>query len=389
MSVNEQALQSELSNFQGLLTKELEKGTPDPAQVEFYKNTINSLKAQLGEESEGEVTIAVSRTPFEFIAKFNFDEYAGIEGNMLNSIVQNFLNKKAEVVAEQYAERIAQLETELAGETETRINLEYQNRQHQGNIQLLSESNLALTEEKNRYKAEFEDYKSRFEAAAAALNEKDAEIERLKHREADLQEQIARMPAPTTRQIVDITADNIDVDALIRQANERKAQKAREEEEARKAKLIKVRNIRWDEPSRDYKLAELVLDGPTGVDDQVGKADQTIRFHCWNIGKYLEVSADDAARFRAEQAATLQTTGNSQEDPHAHIPVATPVEVPEITDRQFRSGDEDLEGKTEGQPDTEGNRGVENHEAVQETVSRSEFEALKADVEMLKQRVVA
>lgn len=254
---------------------------------------------------------------YEFIEKIDFDEYDKTESGLLNSIVQSLLNALRSQYELQLAEKDAQFSEQLDtinGQDSIITNLNYQNKSLQETVSELS-----------NYKLNNEDYKARFEASTAKMNEYEQEIERLKRRESELQQQLANAPAPTVRQPIDITADT-DINALIAQAKEKKAQKAAEEEAARKASLTKVTNLRWEDPyNRKNYLAELVTDGPEG------NAGKTITINYLYLGKYVEVSAEEAERFRAEAAAASQ---------EAIVESSPLVETPEIvTVEQFREED--------------------------------------------------
>jgi hypothetical protein len=101
-------------------------------------------------------------------------------------------------------------------------------------------------------------------------------------------------------------------------------------QEAWKASRIKVTNIRWTDSLRkiDY-AAELV-----GDYEGIGQDGQTITFNRLEKGKYLEVTVEEANRFRAEAAEALAT---SQANTIQDSPL---VETPEIvTVEQFREED--------------------------------------------------
>lgn len=226
---------------------------------------------------------------YEFINQFDFDSYAGTGSDILNNLVQMLLNKVRSQSTLQVAEmdvKLREKDESISGYEAQISNLSYQNKSLQETVSELSD-----------YKLNNEDYKSRFEAATAKLDEQEHEIERLKRRESDLQQQLANAPAPTARQPIDITADT-DINALIAQANDLKNKRAAEEEANWKASRIKVTNIRWEDSIRQINyLAELV-EGP--------EAGNTITFNRLEKGKYLEVTADEASRFRAESMAASQ-----------------------------------------------------------------------------------
>jgi hypothetical protein len=270
--------------------------------INKYNIVVNALAEKAPEEAAAQETVTAS-----FVQDIGFDFDANAGTGMLNQIAALMFKK----VSTGYELQIRQHEDTIKGLEETVTNLNFQNKN-------LQETNANL----GQYKLENEDYKHRFEAAAAQLAEHEQEIARLKRRESELQQQLVNAPAPTARQVIDITADT-DINALIAQAKEKKAQKAAEEEAARKASLTKVTNLRWEDPyNRKNYLAELVTDGPEG------NAGQTITINYLYLGKYVEVSAEEAERFRAEAAAA------SQETVVESIPL---VETPEIvTVEQFR-----------------------------------------------------
>lgn len=359
-----------LLSYEQLLEAKTEVESIDPLDVNRYNIIVNTLAEktpQLAATVVSSGEIVVERTPFEFIQKIDFDKHCEMPG--INRIVQLMLDNKAKSLAAEYEERINKLESELAGETEVRINLEYQNKKLLGDNQLLGESNLTLTTEKNRYKDEAEDYKKRFEAAANALVEKDAEIDRLKHRESDLQEQIARMPAPTARPIIDITADE-DLDALIRQANERKAEEQRKKEEERLAKRPKITNKRWENEIRQqWHLAELVGDYP------IGKNGETIRFNRLDENLYVEVSNEEA-RFLREQAANAAAEVAVTTEEVQHIPLVEAPVVPAVEPvEQFRT--EEAEAVLPGS----------DHDTVPGTVAEQTLEEAFRRIEILERKV--
>ncbi|WP_438446853.1 hypothetical protein [Gorillibacterium sp. sgz5001074] len=352
----------------------------DADELNLVRNRLSELRYELGQLTatvqsvDVEVVEDPKRTPFEFVEKFNFDNYAGTPDNLLNSIVQTLLNEKAAAVAAQFQERLAKLESELAGETEQRINLQYQNQQHQGNIQLLSESNLALTEEKNRYKGEYEDFKSRFEAAAAALVEKDAEIERLKQRECDLQEQIARAPAPTVRTVIDVAVTD-DFDALIRKAEAIKQAKYEEEkrlEAERLANRPKITNVRWEKEfgvgAKTTRLAELV-----GTYPGIGVDGETITIGTFEFNKFQEVSNEEA-RFLREQAQSAEQAAPAVEAVEPVQEASAPLVTGEVTPPEVQFPQE--VGPVEGLDTT-----VTAEVAGQEFATKQELETFKEYVE--------
>lgn len=303
---------------------------------EFDINKYNIVVNAMAEKATEQPHVENAAPAFEFINQFDFDAYAGTGSNILNSLVQGLLNKvrsqSALLIAEKDAllrendSQLLEKDAVIEGNEATITNLTYQNKSLQETVSELS-----------TYKLNNEDYKARFEATVARMNEmvqehaqelqvKSFENERLKRREYELQQELANAPAPTARQIVDISDEDA-LKQLIAQANELKAKKAEAAEAARKAALTKVTNIRWEDPNnRTFYLAELVLDGPEG------KSGETIRIHYFNIGKYVEVTAEEANRFRTEAAAASQTPIVES------IPLVT--EIPEIpVVEQFREED--------------------------------------------------
>ena len=277
--------------------------------VNKYNIVVNALAEKAPEEAAAQETAAAN---FVQEIGFDFDAYAGT--GKLNQIASLMFKK----ITSGYELKLRQRDDITKGLEETVTNLTFQNKS-------LQETNASL----GQYKLENEDYKQRFTAAEAKMSEyeleisrRDQEIERLKRRESELQQQIANAPAPTARQIVDISDDDA-LKQLIAQASELKAKKAEEAEAARKAALTKVTNLRWEDPyNRKNYLAELVTDGPEG------KEGKTITINYLYLGKYVEVSAEEAERFRAEAAAASQTPIVES------IPL---VETPEIvTVEQFR-----------------------------------------------------
>lgn len=294
--------------YRELLEAKKELESAEKLDVDKYNIVVNALAEKAPEQSDAEIKLP----EYEFIDQIDFDAVAKTGTNLLNNIVQSFLNKVRSQSALQSAEKDAQLreKDEIIDGNEAQItNLSYQNKSLQETVSELS-----------NYKLNNEDYKTRFEAAASKMNEYEQEIERLKRRESELQQQIANAPAPTARQPIDITADT-DINALIAQANELKNKRAAEEEENWKASRIKVTNIRWEDSLRQINyLAERVDTG------------ETISFNRLEKGKYMEVSAEEAERFRAEAAAASQTP----------IVESSPLvtEVPEIpVVEQFREED--------------------------------------------------
>lgn len=335
---------------------------------EFDINKYNIVVNAMAEKATEQPHIENAAPAYEFINKIDFDAYAGTGSNILNSIVQGLLNKVRSQSALQSAEKDAQLreKDEIIDGNEAQItNLTYQNKSLQETVSELS-----------TYKLNNDDYKARFEATIARMNEmeqehaqelqlKNNEIERYKRREFELQQQLANAPAPTVRQVIDITSED-EINALIEKAKKDKEAKRREEEAAKQAAKPKITNKRWeDEIRQQFYLAELVEDCDAGA------AGTTIKFNRLNENLYRVVSAVEAERFRAEAAAASQTP----------IVESSPLvtEVPEIpVVEQFRT-DEGEVRHDEG-VDTSPVGEV----APEEYVTRQEFEEVKRFVAKLQ-----
>jgi hypothetical protein len=293
--------------YHELLEAKKELESAEKLDVDKYNIVVNALAEKAPEEAAEQETITAS-----FVQDIGFDFDANAGTGMLNQIAALMFKK----VSTGYELQIRQHEDTISGLEETVTNLTFQNKS-------LQETNSSL----GQYKLENEDYKHRFEAAAAQLAEHEQEIARLKRRESELQQQLANAPAPTARQIVDIS-DEYELKKLMDQAKEIKSQKAVAEEAAKQAAKPKITNKRWeDEIRQQFYLAELVEDCDAGA------AGTTIKFNRLNENMYRVVSAEEAERFRAESLAENQASANEN----------NPLVIPEIvTVEQFRPEDSEV-----------------------------------------------
>ena len=286
--------------------------------INKYNIVVNALAEKAPEEAAVQETVTAS-----FVQEIGFDFDANAGTGMLNQIAALMFKK----VSTGYELQIRQKDDTIKGLEETVTNLTFQNKS-------LQETNASL----GQYKLENEDYKLRFDAAAAQLAEYEQEIARLKRRESELQQQLANAPAPTARQIVDISDDEA-LKQLMDQAKEMKAQKAAAEEAAKQAAKPKITNVRWEKEvgigAKSTHLAELVGNYPG-----LGNDGETIKIGHFDLPQYNVLDQEEASRFRSESLATSQ----------APIVESVPLveEAPNIvTVEQFRP-DEDPVRHNEG-----------------------------------------
>ena len=245
-------------------------------KLEEIDREIDELKyasAKLSEAETESPDILQGEKKHDFA--FDFDKHAEMPG--LNDIVQNLLDSLKVRLHNHYIERIEKFEKDVQGKAE----LAQQNKTLQEQLQN------ALAE-KNQIKLERDDFEKRFNNAGVENKELKEEIERINNHVNDLQIQLANAPAPCENP-VDVNDDELQ--KLIQRAEENKRKKAEEKERIRRESIIKVTNKRWEDPIKKlYKLAERVDTG------------ETIRYHYFEDGAYLEVTAEEAENFRNQNA---------------------------------------------------------------------------------------
>lgn len=254
---------------------------------------------------------------------------------------QSMLNTKDSKYITELAEIQAAHKDEIRAFGEREANLNFQLREKDKQLQTLAEANNDFAKLVNTLTFERDEaLKVRDNAAA--------ELEGYKLAVEEKQKQI-----DTLRAEIAVGAKGaVQID---------RSEQLKAEKEAFLASRIKVTGIRWeDELKKTHYLAE-DMDG------------NTIRFGRLEKGKYLEVSEEDAARFRDEREAAATVESSIADAENDTVPCA-PLVTGEITPPEMDFRQEAL-GPVEGL-DT-----APAGEVVSETpVTRKEFEEFKAEV---------
>lgn len=244
---------------------------------------------------------------------------------------------------------VSKLSSQLSGAEEREIQLKRQNDELQDRFEAL-EAELRLAQSKAS-KAEFERdeaHKVR-DNAAASLEEKDKEINRLSEQVDELRKEMA-VGARNAFKVVDAEEQRKQVDDLVRQVKESR---------------IRVVNMRPMEG--DFKRQNWIAeDAMTG---------DLYSFNWMDKGKYVELNDHEVQQFRLEQAQKAAANATISLD----YPITPELQV--ITEQQFPSSNGSLDQAATCTPDGRGTEG--DTEGVTDDASVS----LAARVEALEARV--
>lgn len=310
-------IQDQIALLEEKESRLLEQDKIDENELNIVRNRLSELRYTLGEQQQFEqakqvrIETALTETA---VAVDNMD----IDGMSLRDLCideqayqfvkiafQSMLNAKDTKYIEELAVIQAGHKEELRAAAEREANLIFQVRAKEQVIDELN--NEAVEYRKLINTLEFER-----DQAHQVRDNAAAEIEGYKLAVAEKQEQIDKLRA----EIAVGAKEAVKVD---------QTEQLRQAKEAFLASRIKVTNIRWTDPikQREYN-AELVTTG------------ETITFNRLEKGKYLEVTAEEAERFRAEAHAAAEvavTTEEVQHIPLVEAPVVLAVEPVE----QFRT----------------------------------------------------
>lgn len=350
-------IEAELQNIRAARDRALQEGN----DTSGLDQTIRELEAQLGNvqviEQHPEERVQQSVDAAAYILDSLDEEGFSMRGMCSSEDHYQYMRIKVQGAFAGLLQRIQEYSKELAEAKE----------QHRAEIKARDERDLSFQQQFNLLQRDYDQCakesaeKSREIAdlvmernealktrdnAAAQLAEAQTEIQRLESHNTDLRQQL-EFGARGMIKIINQEDHARELDELKQKIMDSK---------------IRVTNMRYkDEIRKNLFVAELATTG------------ETIEFPWTEKGKYLEVDAEEAARFR-------------QEHDHANIPLDAgttitppPLEVrsEEPTFPEAPAIDSAVEGSPVG--------GESQGEDDQGAVSRAEFEALKADVEALKQ----
>lgn len=259
---------------------------------------------------------------------------------ILREAVQQVLNTQTQKVLDQ-------LKAVKEESAKTIAELQKQNDLANEALQLKTEQYNLLRNDYTAIVDENKDLATKRDAAAAELESSKAEIDRLNEQVQELRTEIA-VGAKAAVRVINTTEDlKAKADAFKKSIQD---------------SIIPIYNKRWEnDQKKDFYLAEVAETG------------ETIRFNWITEKKYKEVTPADAETFRTERAA--------REAKQAETDSAGVLEMEEqpVTAGQFQP---EAETATAGLD--QDNAGVA---MAGKTVTREEFEQLKAEVESIKARI--
>lgn len=282
----------------------------DVDELNIVRNRLSELRLAITEQQQIEVQ-KVERVEAAIIETAtvvdNLEIMPGItlrdiiadpEAYQLVSIAfKTKMNEKANDYINELTEMKNAQKEELRAASERESNLQFQLRTKDQNIDELNEANAELRKQVNTLTFERD-------KALEVRDNAAAELEGMKLSIAEKDKHI-----DTLRTEIAVGAKGaVQVD---------QTEQLRRAAEEWKNSRIKVTNIRWSDPikQREYN-AELVSNG------------ETITFNRLEKGKYLEVSADEAERFRAEAAKQTDAAVETVHD----IPLVEEVVAPVIAE---------------------------------------------------------
>lgn len=227
----------------------------------------------------------------------------------------------------------AAFEQKLVNAAIVRTSLENENKALKERTEGLENENNNLLKFKGTVELQIADYDSKLSNAAAQIEEERNENKRLSAEMDKLRDQLSKSSVSTKENVITSTPESVE-DIL--------------------AKRPAIYNVRWtDELKKTHYIANKAATG------------EEFTFHYFEKGLYREVSAAEAETFRTETTEDAET--EVVEDSTLVIPPSLPA---------FRN-EEDAEVPTD----------TATGSVVPETVSRSEFEALKAEVAGIKSQI--
>jgi hypothetical protein len=201
---------------------------------------------------------------------------------------------------------------------------EYQINTRQALVDSLIADRDALQSANTQLQLEKDDLSEKRDAAAQQLLEAQAEIARLNSHVDDLRIEIANGSA-NAHNVIDITSD-AELEAAAQRLKAKKEQAAAEKKAAEEAARVRIYGVEQ-------------LDG-TGAQFGAYKAenDEYITFGWLERNKYVELSDEEAARFRAELEAAKQSELESVPEVAEELDFREPLPVPEIQNADTDSG---------------------------------------------------
>lgn len=281
-------LQAQLSELEAKKAHLFEQDSVDQLEVSRLNERIKTLKSQLSSiESEQQVEEKVAEAQAQVsqsLESITFgSQTVSLKELTVNEparqIVYAWISQHVSEQAAQHAKEAAALkasyEAQLQGEKDTKAELNYQIAQLQQRANDLTNALNQTEAERDNAKAEIADRDSKLKNAAA-------EIDRLNSQVEDLRTEIA----VGARGAVSVVGTNLNADLgeLMRQFNDAKPA---------------IYNLHWkDDHRKNRYIANLAETG------------EEIEFSYLEKGKYREVTAEEAERFRAEHAANQGETSN-------------------------------------------------------------------------------
>lgn len=323
-------------------------------QPEFNEYKLNAWKSRLAEikSSQEQVETAVASAQERISNAFN---NLNFDGNIVSlrdicinpeayTMLYVFLQTTYGDMAER-AERNAQaLKESYAGEIADK----------EARLESV-ETELAETlRENNDLSLKLQDMTSKHAAATQILSEKDDEIAQLTKALEDAKADVSRLEKD-----VQALRDAATAKAPVLKTTDDFKQEVQES-------MIPVTNIRWKEGSKN-----------TRYEAEDAKTGETIEFSWLAKGKYREVTAEEAVQFRNDQAESAPTADPAPET--AEVPAAdSPLVIapPEMQFPPAQVPNEDTVGGVDA--------GDLDREMASQTVTRQEFEQLKAEVAGIK-----